>query len=383
MIKSQKTEKYRNKLVESLLRQKIIKKVEIEKAFRKVKRELFLPNFPLSEVYADASVITKTIGITPVSSSTSPSLMASMLEILDLKSGHKVLEIGTGTGYNAAILTEIAGKQENVYSLDIDKKTVTEATKYLNNAGYQKINLLCRDGAKGWPEKIKFDRIIFTASVKKIPLKVIDQLKVGGLVVLPLWINGTQITPALIKKKNGTLVSQSTTIGGFMPLRKKTINQILNHSKFKNHKESILICSEKPKYFNYEKLVKLLKTKPKIIKTNFKKITLPRAGNFFRFLATQEPKSVEIFIEKPIKSLFLQNSGAGIIDLVHNSACLFTEKNQIQLYGGDLAFDKISKMYQKWVNLDFPDFNRFNFKFSKDCSQYSLSTDKIKEVKKN
>ena len=381
MTKSQKTEKYRNKLVESLLRQKIIKKIEIEKAFRTVNRELFLPNFPLSEVYADASVITKTIGVTPVSSSTSPSLMALMLDILDLKSGQKVLEIGTGTGYNAAILAEIIGNQENVYSLDIDKETVIEATKNLNNAGYQKINLFCRDGAKGWPEKIKFDRIIFTASVKKIPLKVIDQLKVGGLVVLPLWINGTQITPALKKKKDGTLISQSATIGGFMPLRKKTINQILNHSNFKNPKESILICSEKPQYFNYKKVVKLLKTKPKIVKADFKKLTLPRAGNFFRFLATQEPKSVEIFIEKPIAGLFLKNSGAGIIDLAHNSACLFSEKNQIQLYGSDLAFNKISRIYHKWESLAFPDYNRFNFEFSNDCSRYSLSVNPLKEVK--
>lgn len=381
MTKSQKTENYRNKLVQSLLRQKIIKKIEIEKAFRKVKRELFLPSFPLSEVYTDASVITKTIGITPVSSSTSPSLMASMLEILDLKSGQKVLEIGTGTGYNAAILAEIIGNQENVYSLDIDKETITEATKNLNNAGYQKINLLCRDGARGYPGKIIFDRIIFTASVKKIPQKVVNQLKVGGIVVLPLWINGTQITPALIKKKDGTLVSQTATLGGFMPLRKKTINQILNHPDSKNLKENILICSEKPKYFNYEKLVKLLKTKPKIIKPIFKKLTLPRAGNFFRFLATEESKSVEIFIEKPVSGLFLRDSGAGIIDLAHNSACLFSEKNQIQSYGSDYAFNKISKTYQKWGDLDFPDFNRFNFKFSKDYSRYSLSINNLKEVK--
>jgi len=175
---SRLAESYLQKLVDSLFRQKIIKKKEIEKAFRKVRRDIFLPNFPLKEVYTDASIITKSSGITPLSSSTSPSLMASMLEILDLKPGHKVLEIGTGTGYNAAILAEITGDQKNVSSLDIDQETVSEAINNLNKAGYHDLHLLCRDANLGWPGKIKFDRIIFTASVKKLPQKVIDQLKI-------------------------------------------------------------------------------------------------------------------------------------------------------------------------------------------------------------
>lgn len=380
MTNSHLAEKYHQKLVDSLLRQKIIKKIEIEKAFRKVRRDFFLPSFPLKEVYSDGSVITKSAGINPLSSSTAPSLMASMLEILDLKSGHKVLEVGTGTGYNAAILAEITGSQKDIYSLDIDKETVLEATNNLNKVGYHDLNLLCRDANKGWPEKIKFDRVIFTASVKKIPKKVIDQLKIGGIVVLPLWVNGTQITPALVKKKDGTLVSQSATIGGFMPLRRKNINQILNHPDSNILKENILICSEKPRNFNYIKLVNLLKTKPKIIKTDFKGLTLPRAANFFRFLATQEKKSVEIFIEKPISGLYLYDSGSGIVDLTKKSACLFLENNLMHCYGNNSSYQKILKLYQKWTNLDFPDYPRFIFKFSKDYSRYQLSISK-KEVK--
>ncbi len=380
MTNSHLAEKYHQKLVDFLFRQKIIKKIEIEKAFRKVRRDFFLPNFSLKEVYTDGSVITKTAGITPLSSSTAPSLMASMLEILDLKPSHKVLEVGTGTGYNAAILAEITGSQKDIYSLDIDKETVLEATNNLNKAGYHNLNLLCRDANKGWPEKIKFDRVIFTASVKKIPKKVIDQLKIGGIVVLPLWVNGTQITPALVKKKDGTLVSQSATIGGFMPLRIKNINQILNHPDSNILKENILICSEKPRNFNYKELVNLLKIKPKIIKTDLKGLILPRAANFFRFLATQEKKSVEIFIEKPIYGLHLQGSGAGIIDLTKNTACLFLENNLIHSYGNDISYQKILKLYQKWINLGSPDYQRFIFKFSKDYSRYQLSISK-KEVK--
>lgn len=381
MTNSHLAESSLQKLVDSLVRQKIIHKIEIEKAFRKVRRDFFLPKFSLKEVYSDGSVITKSAGINPLSSSTAPSLMASMLEILDLGPGHKVLEIGTGTGYNAAILAEITSNQNDVYSLDIDKESVLEATYNLNKAGYHHLHLLCRDANKGWPEKVKFDRIIFTASVKKIPPRVINQLKIGGVVVLPLWINGTQITPALIKKKDGTLVSQSATIGGFMPLRRKNINQIINHPDSNILKENILICSEQPKYFNYAKLVKLLKTKPKIIKPDFKGLTLPRAANFFRFLATQETKTVEIFIEKPIPGLYLHKSAAGIIDLARGSGCLFLENNLIHCYGKDLSYQKILKLYQKWISLGSPDYPRFIFKFSKDYSRYSLSINNLKEVK--
>ncbi len=373
MTKSQKTEYYRNKLVDSLLCQKIISKVEIEKAFRKVKRDLFLPGFPLKEIYTDGSIITKSIGTNYISSSTSPSLMASMIEILDLKKGHKVLEIGTGTGYNAAILAEIVADEKKVYSLDIDKETVLEAKRNLKKAGYQQINLLCRDANNGWNKNILFDRIIFTASVKKIPPKIINQLRIGGIVVLPFWINGTQITPALKKKKDGSLYSQKITLGGFMPLREKTITQIKKLSDSKDLKRNILICSENLTYFNYNKLLKFLKTKPKIIPNLFKGLSLPRAGNFFRFLATREKKSVEIFIEKSSPSLFIKDSGAGIIDLSHNSGCLFLENNQIQNYGNDFCFNKIQKLYQEWLRLASPDVDRFQITFPNDLSHYHLS----------
>ena len=93
----------RNKLADQLIEKGAIKSKEIEEAFRKVPREFFVHGLDIEEIYSDSSIITKTAGV-PLTSSTQPSLMAAMLEMLELKEELKVLEIGTGTGYNAAII---------------------------------------------------------------------------------------------------------------------------------------------------------------------------------------------------------------------------------------------------------------------------------------
>ncbi len=366
------SENLRNKLIDSLIESGIIKTKKIEAAFRKVPREIFLPNFKLNEVYTDGSVITKMIGVEPISSSTAPSLMASMIEILKVKPNQKILEIGTGTGYNAAILTEVAGNQNNIYSVDIDQVTVNEAINNLNSAEYKNININCNDGRLGYIGQKDFDRIIFTASVKKIPKKVVDQLKVGGILVLPLWINGTQFTPALVKQKNGQLISKKVVIGGFMDLRKKTMTQITNTVTKKDLSKNLIICSEHQKLFDYTKTFALLKSKPEKIDFKLEKATTPRAGNFYRFLAINEKKSVELFIEKPTKELSIGDSAAGIVDIDKNSACLILENNQIQKYGTDFALNKLKKLYTKWVNLGQPDVDRFKIKTNSDATNISL-----------
>lgn len=366
------SENLRNKLIDSLIESGIIKTKKIEAAFRKVPREIFLPNFKLNEVYTDGSVITKMIGVEPISSSTAPSLMASMIEILEVKPNQKILEIGTGTGYNAAILAEVTGKQKNIFSVDIDQNTVNEAIYNLNKAGYKNINIKCNDGRLGFVDQKNFDRIIFTASVRKIPKKVIDQLKTGGILVLPLWVNGTQITPSLVKQKNGQLISKKIVIGGFMDLRKKTMIQIINSVTKKELDKGLIICSEHQKIFDYNKTLALLKSKPEIIDLKLKNVTVPRAGNFYRFLAINEKKSVELFIEKPTKELSIGDSAAGIIDINKKSACLILENNQIQKYGSDFALNKLKKLYTKWINLNQPDVDRFKVEINSDISNISI-----------
>jgi len=348
----------RNQLVDQLIEKDYIRSKKIEDAFREVPRDSFLPNFDLQEVYSDGSVITRRIGIEPLSSSTAPSLMASMLEILRLKEGMNVLEIGTGTGYNAALMAEMVGDTKRVFSVDIDEETVQEARQNLSVAGYKGIVIKCADGTKGFLEYAPYDRIIVTASVSNIPESLIGQLRNEGIMVLPIWINGTQITPALEKQKDSTLVGLSTTIGGFMELRSQNYQEILSDVSRKTQKGKLLISSEHLELFD-ERQVKLLLKGPHEEKPlPSEGILPPRGSTFFIFLALHERKSVELFLESEVDEFGFGDSAAGIIDLEKDSACLFSHDNRLLVYGNSGAYEKIVRLSKKWDDLKRPGVDR-------------------------
>ncbi|RSM46382.1 methyltransferase domain-containing protein [Amycolatopsis balhimycina DSM 5908] len=174
-------------------------------AFAATPRHLFVPRILdgpaslgagdpgwLDAVYADEALATQTrpagdgAAGRPIASSSSskPTVMAVMLERLAAEPGHRVLEIGTGTGYNAALLSHRLGA-DNVYSLDLDPELVDAASDRLAAAGYNP-HLAAGDGFAGWPGEITFDRIIATCAVTAIPPAWIDQLADGGRIVAPL-----------------------------------------------------------------------------------------------------------------------------------------------------------------------------------------------------
>lgn len=338
----------RNQLVDDLVGKGHIQSKTIEDAFRRVPRHRFLPSVGFKEVYSDGSIITKKIGIEPISSSTAPSLMASMLELLRPKRGMKVLEIGTGTGYNAAILAELVEDEQKVFSVDIDAETIKEAQQNLVKAGYNGITIECADGTKGFPEHSPYDRIIVTASVRNIPKPLIEQLKKKGIIVVPIWVNGTQITPALEKQKDGNFIGLSTTIGGFMSLRPTT---------YRGEKK-ILICSEHPELFEETRLELLLNRPHEEKPLPSEDILPPRGSNFFIFLALHERKSVELFLEDEVDNFGFGESAAGIVDLENNSACLISKDNRLFSYGISSAYERFLSLAEKWEDLKKPGVNR-------------------------
>jgi len=162
-------------------------------AFEQVPRHVFVPQFTIAEAYTDQALITqqRTAPVTagegpqlPTSSSSQPGVMAAMLERADLRPGQRVLEIGTATGYNAALLAYRLG-EANVYSIELDPGLSDIAAQRLAAAGYRP-HLRAGDGTVGWPEPVAFDRIIATCAVDHIPPAWIDQLVHGGRIVAPL-----------------------------------------------------------------------------------------------------------------------------------------------------------------------------------------------------
>ena len=191
----------------------------IEAAFRTVLRHQFLPGAPLENVYSNQVILTKQDQDGQwISSSSQPAIMAIMLEQLGLEPGHRVLEIGAGTGYNAALMAHIVGEAGRVVTVDIDEDIVEAAREHLASAGYEQVDLVCADGGYGYAAAAPFDRIILTVGAPDITPAWWDQLKPEGRIVLPLMLKGSMKSVAFEKVKVH-LRSISVKDCGFMPLR--------------------------------------------------------------------------------------------------------------------------------------------------------------------
>jgi protein-L-isoaspartate(D-aspartate) O-methyltransferase len=195
-----------------------IRSAAVEAAFRAAPRHLFLPGEPLERVYADEAIVTRFRDGLPISSSSQPAAMAIMLEQLDVRPGHRVLEIGAGTGYNAAMLARLAGPDGTVVTVDLDADITADARAHLRAAGYGNVVVLTRDGALGAPEHAPFDRIVLTVGAWDVAPAWRDQLAAGGRLLLPLWLRGAQRTVAF-ERANGHLASVSVSSCAFMRLR--------------------------------------------------------------------------------------------------------------------------------------------------------------------
>lgn len=206
-------------LIDKLKREKLIRTPTVEAAFRAVPRHLFLPDEPLEEVYQNRAIVTKQLDGQPVSSSSEPAVMAIMLEQLDLKPGHRVLEIGAGTGYNAALIAHIVGDTGQVIAVDIDEDIAENARKHLAVAGFDTVQVTCTDGGFGYPSAAPYDRIILTVGAWDIAPAWQEQLKPNGRLLLPLTLReNVQLTVAF-ESADGYLESVSASNCGFIKLR--------------------------------------------------------------------------------------------------------------------------------------------------------------------
>jgi protein-L-isoaspartate(D-aspartate) O-methyltransferase len=205
-------------LIDGLVGRRGLTDARVEAAFRAVPRHLFLPGVPLAEVYRDQFIVTKTVDGEAVSSSSQPEIMATMLEQLDVAPGHRVLEIGAGTGYNAALLARLVGETGEVVTVDIDDDIVAAARAHLAAAGVERVRVVGADGGFGYAEAAPYDRIIVTVGAWDIAPAWREQLGPGGRLVLPLALGGAQKSAAF-GPADGHLVSVSLEECLFMPLR--------------------------------------------------------------------------------------------------------------------------------------------------------------------
>ena len=205
----------RLRMVETQIRARDVQNAAVLQAMRRVPRHLFVPDDVRPFAYDD-----RPLPIGRGQTISQPYIVAYMTEALQLAPEHTVLEIGTGSGYQAAVLAEIA---KQVYSIEIVPDLAESARRVLAQAGYRNVEIRAGNGYLGWRERAPFDRIIVTAAPADVPQVLVDQLAVGGIMVLPV---GTGHQEIVIVTKTPSGATQKRTIEvRFVPMVSKPSNR--------------------------------------------------------------------------------------------------------------------------------------------------------------
>ena len=199
----------RRSMVESQILTRDITDQRVIQALLKVPRHHFVPQALQHRSYLDGA-----LPIDENQTISQPYIVAIMTEALQIRGGEKVLEIGTGSGYQAAILAEMGAR---VYTIERFTKLATQARRKLESAGYQNVLVIAGDGTMGWPEFEPYDRIIVTAGAPSVPEKLTAQLKNGGIMVIP--VGGKDLQKLKIITRRGDTAVARDSIGCiFVPL---------------------------------------------------------------------------------------------------------------------------------------------------------------------
>lgn len=210
----------RRAMVEQLSQSRVLATPEIKHALLAVPRHLFLPEINPSDAYADRAVIIKRdptgIGLSSASETT---IVAAMLEMLQASPGQQVLEIGTGTGYNAALLSFLVGDEGAVVTVELDEDLGERAVAALARAGIGHVQVVIGDGSNGFAAGAPYERVIVTTGAREVSEAWRTQLAEGGRLVTPIVDEGGVGRIRTFDKISGRMTLRSERPCGFLPMR--------------------------------------------------------------------------------------------------------------------------------------------------------------------
>ena len=348
----------RNLLVKGLVSQGAISSQTVRRAFEEVPRHLFVPRVDIATAYSNRPISIRWDEEIPISSSSQPRMMAIMMEQLNLEPGSRVLEIGAGTGYNAAILAHVIGETGSVITMDIDQDIVDEAAGNLAKTGYGNVKAVCGDGFEGFPGDQPYDRITVTVGAYDISPHWVDQLKEGGVMVVPLWFKGFFLSVAL-EKREGELRSLSASPCTFIPIRGES-----------QPTEGYFPIGDPPD--DYLQMTIGLDRDDPAYRRDLRHLfsqdaSLRHAGRSLQgqfhtqnslsglFMSlTADPRVFSMYSES--RSNLFRGFGYGLIDVDSMSAAVISDGDpeRVAVYGNDTAYSHLIGLLDQWDRLGHP-----------------------------
>jgi protein-L-isoaspartate(D-aspartate) O-methyltransferase len=204
-------ESLRARMVAEQLRARDIRDPRVLEVMSRVPRHLFVPEPERAQAYGDYP-----LPIGHGQTISQPYIVAFMTQALDVQAGHRVLEIGTGSGYQAAVLGELAGE---VYTMEIIEPLAERARQTLTSLGHTNVHVRAGNGYLGWPEQAPYDRVMVTAAPEEIPQPLIDQLRISGLIAIPVGSYLQELR--ILRKTEAGLDTLATMPVRFVPMTGK------------------------------------------------------------------------------------------------------------------------------------------------------------------
>jgi protein-L-isoaspartate(D-aspartate) O-methyltransferase len=342
-------------LISAIWKEGMVRAQGVQNAFQATPRHLFLPDVPLEKVYTDVAIPLKYdhSGIL-VSSCSQPTMIAIMLDQMRLKVGDNVLEIGTASGYNAAIMKHVVGDNGTVTTIEIDKELALQAEKNLNRAKVNDVRVVNADGAFGYLPRAAYDHIIATVGVWDIPPVWIRQLKDNGALTVPLWLDGIQVSAKFTRQADGTLLSSDNRACAFVYMRGEE-----STPEFRRQvgSSSLYIVSDATPHIDTVRLHTLLGDNHEI--ANIEPRLKPRDywnGLQIYLMMNVPPRAdfVLYSVSEEMKAYGLEGNGMGLIMPSSAVFAPYQEAGVTYSFGGSEAFVLLQAVFDAWNAKDRP-----------------------------
>jgi len=381
MAKPEQVKRLWSQMLASMRKEGALATPGVEAAFTAVPRHLFLPNVSIEEVYTD-----KAIGIQHdehgllTSSSSQPTMMAIMLNQLQLKSGDNVLEIGTATGYNAAIMKYIVGETGTVTSIEIDAELAKQAQANLQHSQIKAVHVVHADGALGYAPRASYDHIVASVGVWDIPSAWISQLKPKGSLVVPIVVDGIQISATFTLQADGTALSTDNRPCAFVYLRGQHAGPNFRRQVASS---ALYILADEVDKIDTVALHLLLSDDQE-----YCQLTPNIKLNEFWFgyqiyLMLNEPEGYIFLVYSMAdgqKAYGLEGRGVALFAKGAASFVDYNEKGVVHCFAGSDAFMELQRLLDEWITLGKPSMDALRMRLiPKDMPKPSIEKGKLYE----